>query len=73
MSFLADFSLREFLSAFVVLFAITDVPGNLPIILNMQNKGVRIEAARAALYSLILSVSFFYSGEAFLKQFRLDI
>lgn len=73
MDFLADFNLREFLSAFVVLFAITDVPGNLPIILNMQNKGVKIGATRASLYSLILMVSFFYAGEAFLKLFGLDI
>ena len=71
MSFFADFSLREFLSAFVVLFAITDVPGNLPIILNMQNKGVKIGATRASIYSLILLVSFFYAGEAFLRLFGL--
>lgn len=73
MNFLTDFSWREFLSAFVVLFAITDVPGNLPIILNLQNKGVKIGAIRASLYSLVLMVSFFYAGEAFLRLFGLDI
>lgn len=73
MNFLADFNLREFLSAFVVLFAITDVPGNLPIILNMQNKGVKIGATRASLYALVLMVSFFFAGEAFLRLFGLDI
>lgn len=73
MEFLTQFNLREFLSAFVVLFAITDVPGNLPIILNIQNKGVHIGATRASVYSLILLVSFFYAGEAFLKLFGLDI
>ena len=57
----------------MVLFAITDVPGNLPIVLNMQNKGVKIGATRASIYSLILMVSFFYAGEAFLHLFGLDI
>ncbi len=73
MQFFTEFSLREFLSAFVVLFAITDIPGNLPIILNIQNKGVKIGATRASVYSLILMVSFFYAGEAFLRLFGLDL
>lgn len=73
MSFFTEFSLREFLSAFVVLFAIVDIPGILPVIINIQNKGNRIGATRASLYSLILLVSFFYVGEAFLRLFGLDI
>jgi len=73
MNFLSEFSLREFLSAFVVLLAITDIPGNLPIVLNIQNKGIHISARRACIYSLILLVFFFYAGEAFLKLFGLDI
>ena len=51
MSFFTDFSFREFISAFVVLQAIIDVPGNIPIVLNIQNKGIHISARRAALYS----------------------
>lgn len=73
MNFIAEFNLRELLSAFVVLVAITDVPGNLPIVLNLQNKGIHISARRAFLYSLVLLVFFFYAGEAFLHLFGLDI
>ena len=73
MQFISEFSVREFLSAFVVLLAITDIPGNLPIVLNMQNKGIHISARRAFIYSFILLVFFFYAGEAFLKLFGLDI
>lgn len=73
MGFLSAFDVREFLSAFVVLLAITDIPGNLPIVLSIQNKGIHISARRAFIYSLILLVAFFYAGEAFLKLFGLDI
>jgi len=73
MDFLSDFSLRQFLSAFVVLFAITDVPGNIPIVIGMQDRGVHISARRSFWYSLVLLVFFFYAGEAFLKLFGLDI
>ena len=43
MDFISEFNIRELLSAFVVMLAITDIPGNLPIVLNMQNKGVHVE------------------------------
>ena len=68
-----EFNLRELLSSFVVLLAITDIPGNLPIVINLQNKGIKISARRAFIYSLVLLVFFFYAGEAFLKLFGLDI
>ena len=73
MHFLSEFKLREMLSSFVVLLAITDIPGNLPIVINLQNKGIKISARRAFIYSLVLLVFFFYAGEAFLKLFGLDI
>ena len=56
MSFLTEFNLKELIGAYVVLLAICDVPGNLPIVLNIQNKGIHISARRAFLYSLILMV-----------------
>ena len=73
MHFLSEFNLRELLSSFVVLLAITDIPGNLPIVINLQNKGIKISARRAFIYSLVQLVFFFYAGEAFLKLFGLDI
>lgn len=73
MDFFSDFSMKQFLSAFVVLFAITDVPGNVPVVISMQNRKIHISAKRSFWYSLVLLVFFFYAGEAFLKLFGLDI
>jgi len=73
MDFLSAFSMRQFLSAFIVLFAITDVPGNVPIVISMQNRKIHISARRSFWYSLALLILFFYAGEAFLKLFGLDI
>ena len=73
MSFFEGFSMREFLGAFVVLLAICDVPGNIPIVLNIQTKGIHISARRAFWYALIMMISFFYAGEAFLNLFGVDI
>ena len=50
MHFLSEFNLRELLSSFVVLLAITDIPGNLPIVINLQNKGIKISAHLSILW-----------------------
>ncbi|MBR5154249.1 MAG: MarC family protein [Alphaproteobacteria bacterium] len=73
MIFFSEFNFKELIGAFVVLLAICDVPGNLPIVLNIQKKGIHISARRAFWYSLFLMVFFFYAGEAFLHLFGLDI
>ena len=73
MNFFSEFNIRELIGAFVVLLAICDVPGNLPIVLNIQKKGIQISARRAFWYSLFLMIFFFYAGEAFLHLFGLDI
>lgn len=73
MTFFQEFDIRQLIGAFIVLLAICDVPGNLPIVLNIQKKGIHISARRAFWYSLFLMVFFFYGGEAFLHLFGLDI
>lgn len=67
------FSLREFLSAFVVLFAVIDIIGTAPIIIDLRKKGKIVSASRAGLISLVVFIGFFYLGEAFLRLFHLDI
>ena len=67
------FSLREFLSAFVVLFAVIDIIGTAPIIIDLRKKGKIVSATRAGLISLIVFIGFFYLGEAFFFFFHLDI
>lgn len=70
---IGHFSLREFISASVVLFAIIDIIGTTPIIINMRKKGKIVSASRASIISLIMFIGFFYVGEAFLRLFHLDI
>lgn len=69
----AEFNLRQFLSAFVVLFAVIDIIGSIPIILKLRRCGKKIHAERVAVLSLAMFIGFFYVGEAFLALFKLDI
>jgi len=67
------FSLRQFFSAFVVLFAVIDILGSIPIILSLQKRGKKVSATKVALLSFLMFIGFFYVGEAFLRLFRLDL
>ncbi len=72
-SMFTKFNLTECTSAFVVLFAIIDVLGNIPLFIRLNNKGKRISPKWGAILSLVMFLSFFYIGEAFLNLFGLDI
>lgn len=63
----------EIVSAFLVLFAIIDVTGSVPIFLNLRSQNKTIHAEKAAFYSLVVLVGFLFVGEWILKLFQLDI
>ena len=67
------FNLKDALSAFFVLFAVIDVPGLMPIIINYKRQGKPVNATKAALYSLATFVTFLFVGEALLNLFNVDI
>ena len=69
----SEFSMRQFVSAFVVLFAVIDVLGSVPIILKLKRKGKKIRAGKIALWSFLMFIGFFYIGEFFLHLFKLDM
>jgi len=67
------FIFKEFLSAFIVLFAVIDILGSIPIIIGIREKGASINALQAASISLIILVIFLYVGEKLLGLFGVDI
>ena len=68
-----NFSLIQITSAFMVLFAIIDILGSLPIILNIKQKGESVNAFRASLIALIILIAFLFGGEGVLRLFNVDI
>ena len=72
MSF-SDISIQELASAFMVLFAVIDITGAVPIINEIQNNGRKISAIKAALASYILLVAFLFVGDGLLNLFSVDI
>ena len=67
------FDLFQILSAFIVLFAVVDPLGSIPIILNLEHKGIKVNAAKVTLWSLALMLIFFFLGDWVLHFFGVDI
>jgi len=66
-------SWQEVLSAFVVLFAVIDMAGLTPIIIDYRNRGVKIHPCRTALYSLTVFLIFLFLGDQLLRLFGVDV
>ena len=73
MEFFSAFNFMEFLSAFIVLFAIIDPIGIMPIVLTLRGKGKIINVRKAVIYSFALMFLFFFVGDWILKLFGVDI
>ncbi len=73
MEFLSYFSLKETLAAFMVLFAIIDILGSVPIILDVKAKAGKIAPIKAALVAFLIFLMFFFAGEPLLALFGVDI
>lgn len=67
------FDYLEALSGFIVLFAVIDILGSLPIVIDIRDKGGYINALKASSISFVLLVVFLFLGEAILGLFRVDI
>ncbi len=69
----SDFNIQQMASAFIVLFAVIDIIGSIPIIINLREKGQSVSAIKATLISFALLIGFFYAGDFMLKLFHVDI
>lgn len=73
MDFFSAFNTVEFLSAFIVLFAVIDPIGIMPIVLSIRDKGKIIDPGKAVFYAFSLMLIFFFVGDWILNLFGVDI
>ena len=70
---LAQINFVEILSAFIVMFAIIDITGSIPIFIGMEEQGKHIKPLKATAVALGLFVAFYFAGEGLLRLFSIDI
>lgn len=67
------FDIKEILSAGMILFAVIDIIGNIPLIISLREKVGHIQSEKAAVVSALLMISFLFLGEEILKLIGIDV
>lgn len=67
------FNLLDILSIFMVMFAVIDIFGSIPIILSIKSKGGKVKAGQATLVSFAVFLAFLFVGEKILTLFGVDV
>lgn len=68
-----EFNFKEILTAFMVLFAVIDIVGNIPIIIDLRKKVGHIQSEKATIYAAIIMILFLFLGESILKLIGIDV
>ncbi len=64
---------KEIATATMVLFAVIDVIGSLPVIIDLRQKVGRIESEKASIVAFFIMVIFLFVGESILSLIGIDI
>ena len=70
---MGSFNLKDLASAFIVLFAIIDVTGSLPIFVDLKNKNRSFSPIKASFFSFVILLAFLYAGDGILRLFNVDV
>ncbi len=68
-----SFSFTQIASAFVVLFALIDILGSVPLFLSLKSQDRQINPFQASIYSFALMVIFLFVGDVILRLFNVDV
>jgi multiple antibiotic resistance protein len=63
----------EILSVTMVLFAVIDIIGSIPVVISLRNNVGHIQSEKATLAATIIMILFLFVGEGILKLFGVDV
>lgn len=67
------FDFKEMLTASVILFAVIDIVGSIPLIITLREKVGHIQSEKASVIAAIIMIGFLFLGEEILKLIGIDI
>lgn len=73
MAFFEHFSFKEILTSSMVLFAVIDIIGSIPIIVSMKQKFGKIESEKAAIAAGLMMIVFLFVGKKILNLIGVDV
>lgn len=67
------FNIKEIITATMVLFAVIDVIGNIPIIIDLRKKVGSLESEKASIVAGIIMILFLFLGKSILNLIGIDV
>ena len=68
-----EFNLKHIFTAFMVLFAVIDIIGNIPIIIDLRKKVGHIQSEKASIIAGVIMIIFLFVGERLLNFIGVDV
>ena len=68
-----NFNLKEILTATMILFAVIDIIGNIPIIISLRKKAGHINSGKASIIAAIVMIIFLFIGERILNLIGINV
>ena len=68
-----EFNFKEIFTAFMILFAVIDVIGNIPIIIDLRKKVGHIQSEKASIIAGIIMIVFLFLGKSLLTLIGIDV
>ena len=68
-----NFNFKETFTAFMVLFAVIDIVGNIPIIIDLRKKVGHIQSEKASLIAGVIMIVFLFLGQSLLQLIGIDV
>ena len=68
-----NLNFKEIFTAFMVLFAVIDIIGNIPIIIDLRKKAGHIQSEKAALIAGFIMIAFLFLGKSLLSLIGIDV
>lgn len=64
---------KEILTASMVLFAVIDIVGNIPIVISMRQKSGHIQSEKASIVAALVMILFLFLGDSILKLIGINV
>lgn len=68
-----NFNFKEIFTAFMVLFAVIDIVGNIPIIIDLRKKVGHIQSEKASVIAGFIMILFLFLGQRLLNLIGIDV
>lgn len=68
-----NFSIKQIATATMVLFAVIDIVGNVPVIISLRKKVGHIQSGKASVVAAVIMIAFLFVGEEILSLIGIDV